>query len=276
MAKDEMVKKLHEIFKGITKKEGEFSLILLKPIESQKWDGMLNLIISAKWLDDKSPRTGIKFIQNNLKTELNENIIQRIVVISIIHTSDQLVKNLTNMFQIAIKDKPTNIGYTDPSGNEVIDALLFVSQKNTTKQKSNLVKTEQKQRVFISHSVDDLAQIDLLRRKIKKTDQMEFEDYSIKASLDERWRAGLIERIKKSSVVIVAIGEKTHERETVDWEIRKAHELGKPVIGMMLHKDKKYKLPKAMVEYNDFVVPWDLENLRSYLFHSSGAVSITN
>jgi DNA-directed RNA polymerase subunit L len=127
-----------------------------------------------------------------------------------------------------------------------------------------------KPRVFISFHVDDENQVNLLRHQGKNSDQLEFTDYSVKEPFDEKWKTQCTERIKQSSVVIVAIGEKTHEREAVDWEIRKAHELGKTVIGMRIYSDKNHKIPPAMREYRDQVVPWNLETIQSELDKARG------
>ena len=128
-----------------------------------------------------------------------------------------------------------------------------------------------KPRVFISFHVDDENQVNLLRYHGKNSDQLVFIDYSVKEPFDEKWKTRCTERIKRSSVVIVAIGEKTHERVAVDWEIRKAHELGKPVIGMRIYSDKNHKIPPAMREYGDRIVPWNLDTIQSELDKARGA-----
>lgn len=122
-----------------------------------------------------------------------------------------------------------------------------------------------KPRVFISFHIDDEAQVNLLRHQGKTSDQLTFTDYSVKEPFDEKWKTQCTERIRQSTIVVVAIGENTHKREAVDWEIRKAHELGKPVIGMRIYSDKKHAVPKAMVEHTDRVVPWNLETIQSEL-----------
>jgi DNA-directed RNA polymerase subunit L len=122
-----------------------------------------------------------------------------------------------------------------------------------------------KPRVFISFHIDDEAQVNLLRHQAKTSDQLEFTDYSVKEPFDEKWKTQCTERIRQSTIVVVAIGENTHQREAVDWEISKAHELGKPVIGMRISSDKNHKIPKAMVENGDRVVPWKLETVQSEL-----------
>jgi DNA-directed RNA polymerase subunit L len=122
-----------------------------------------------------------------------------------------------------------------------------------------------KPRVFISFHVDDEAQVNLLRHQAKTSDQLEFTDYSVKEPFDEKWKTQCTERIRQSTIVVVAFGENTHQREAVDWEIRKAHELGKPVIGMRIYNDKNHKIPPAMREHNDRIVPLNLETIQAEL-----------
>lgn len=122
-----------------------------------------------------------------------------------------------------------------------------------------------KPRVFISFHIENESQVNLLRYQAKNSDKLEFTDYSVKEPFDEAWKTQCTERIRQSSVVVVAIGEETHNREAVLWEIRKAHELGKPVIGMRIHSDKNHRIPEPMLEHGDKVIPWDLEILQNEL-----------
>ena len=124
---------------------------------------------------------------------------------------------------------------------------------------------QRKPRVFISFHIEDEAQVNLLRYQSKNSDKMEFTDYSVKEPFDDKWKTRCTERIKQSSVVVVAIGEDTHKREAVLWEIRKAHELGKPVIGMRIHSDKNHKIPQPMLAHGDKVLPWKLDALQAEL-----------
>lgn len=94
-------------------------------------------------------------------------------------------------------------------------------------------------------------------------------DYSVKEPFDEKWKTQCKERIKNSKVLVVAIGEDTHRREAVLWEIRKAHELGKAVIGMRIYSDKNHKIPEPMREHGDKVIPWKLDGLQNELDKTS-------
>jgi len=127
-----------------------------------------------------------------------------------------------------------------------------------------------KPRVFISFNMDDEAQVDLLRHQAKNSEKLEFTDYSVKEPFDEKWKQQCTERIKQVSVVVVAIGPETYQRRAVLWEIEKAHELGKPVIGMRIYSDKNHRTPQPMLDHGDKVVPWDLDALQREIDRLSG------
>jgi hypothetical protein len=127
------------------------------------------------------------------------------------------------------------------------------------------LKEYSKPKVFISFHIDDEAQVNLLRHQAKNSDQLDFDDRSLKEPFDEKWKTQCEKRIERSDILIVAIGEKTHEREAVIWEIRKAHELEIPVIGMRIYGEKNHKVPQVMLDYKDKVVPWNLEIIQSEL-----------
>ena len=118
-------------------------------------------------------------------------------------------------------------------------------------------------RVFISFHMEDELQVKLLRYQAKNSEKLEFTDYSVKEPFDEKWKTQCTERIKHSSVLVVAIGEDTHSREAVLWEIRKAHELNKPVIGMRIYSDKNHRIPAPMLEHGDRIIEWKLDPLQN-------------
>ena len=122
-------------------------------------------------------------------------------------------------------------------------------------------------RVFLSfHYEDDQGPIELLRHQAKNSKQLEFVDYSAKEPWDtEEWKKKCEERIARSSVFVVAIGEKTHGRPAVLWEIRKAYELGKPVIGMRIYVDNNHIVPAPLIEHDSPVVDWKLDVLQAEL-----------
>jgi hypothetical protein len=150
-------------------------------------------------------------------------------------------------------------------GRPVYSDKRYESTLATEYKSQKSLKDFPKPKVFISFHIDDEAQVNLLRHQAKNSDQLEFDDRSLKEPFDEKWKTQCTERIRKSDVLIVAIGENTHNRDAVDWEIRKAHELGVPVIGMRIYSDKNHKVPQAMKDHRDKVVPWNLDTIQSEL-----------
>lgn len=94
---------------------------------------------------------------------------------------------------------------------------------------------------------------------------IEFIDYSIKEPFDEKWKTQCTERIRQSSILIVMIGEDTHQREAVKWETNKAYELGKKVIGVRIYKDKNHKTPQPLKDNNAKIINWKLSTISSEL-----------
>jgi len=70
-------------------------------------------------------------------------------------------------------------------------------------------------------------------------------------------------RMKMSwaGTVIVLIGKETHERPWVDWEIRKANELGKRIVGVYTHGGTQADIPPAFEEFGDALVNWNSDSV---------------
>jgi DNA-directed RNA polymerase subunit L len=148
--------------------------------------------------------------------------------------------------------------YASGRDDEAADA--YEASRGTT-----LDNYSTKPRVFISFHVEDEAMIKLLRDQAKNSDKLEFTDYSVKEPFDEKWKTQCTERLKQSSVLVCAIGDDTHSREAVLWEINKAYELGKPVFGVRLHSDKNHKIPQPMIDRRAKIIPWKLDAIQAEL-----------
>ncbi len=70
-------------------------------------------------------------------------------------------------------------------------------------------------------------------------------------------------RMKMSwaGTVIVLIGKETHRRPWVDWEIRKANELGKRIVGVFTHGGTQADIPPAFEEFGDALVNWNSDSV---------------
>jgi len=123
-----------------------------------------------------------------------------------------------------------------------------------------------KRNVFISFNTDDEWAVNLLRSQAKdERFDVEFRDYSIKDPFENAWKTQAEEIINLTSVTIVMIGRDTASREAVNWEVRKAHELGKKVIGVRIYRDENLPIPTEMKTYGDPVINWDIKKLQELL-----------
>lgn len=126
--------------------------------------------------------------------------------------------------------------------------------------------------VFISHHHADDAHVTKLTGMMKKNGY-DIRNSSIRAkpANQRRLDKGLVSdrtikrllqmKMSWASTVIVLIGKQTHTRPWVDWEIRKANELGKRIVGIYTRGGTEADLPSAFDEYGDALVNWNSSSL---------------
>ncbi|MFH1311507.1 MAG: TIR domain-containing protein [Nanoarchaeota archaeon] len=133
-------------------------------------------------------------------------------------------------------------------------------QKQTQIDRSSLPK----RRVFISFHMENEAQVGLLRHQATSDKfNLEFTDYSVKEPFDGNWKRKCEERINQSSVFLCMIGAETYKRPSVLWEINKAYELGKKVIGVRIHKDRKDPIPGPLLRNKAKIINWKIEEIQN-------------
>lgn len=127
--------------------------------------------------------------------------------------------------------------------------------------------------VFISHYGHDEASLDTLRNRLKelgctvRNSSIERKDYRDKrvsdATIAKELRAG----IKWAGTFIVLIGEHTHERPWVNYEIRNAYLQGKNIVGIFKNGCKdNVELPEAFKRYGGPTLGWkSLDKLKNIM-----------
>lgn len=127
--------------------------------------------------------------------------------------------------------------------------------------------------VFVSHHHKDDASVDGLANMLSgKSFQLRNSSIRVKPEnqnrLDQKKISDkTIERLLRmkmrwASQVIVIIGKETHARPWVDWEIKAAHQLGKPIIGVYESGLKeKVPLPKNLEKYATSIVGWRADSV---------------
>lgn len=120
--------------------------------------------------------------------------------------------------------------------------------------------------VFISHyGKDDDKVQSLKQRLIDKGFQIRNSsidstkhDNKKSSDSDSAIRNMLKERIAWSGTFICLIGERTHTRPWVDYEIQQAMKMGKKIIGVYKHGcATDTKLPKGLEKYADTIIGWN-------------------
>jgi MTH538 TIR-like domain (DUF1863) len=115
--------------------------------------------------------------------------------------------------------------------------------------------------VFISFSVKDIDEVNLIRAHAKnENSDIEFNDRSVREPYNseraEYIRSRLKERINQSSTTVVYISENTARSSWVEWEVKTSLELGKRVIAMYKGDVPPANTPSWMKDPNITTVAW--------------------
>jgi hypothetical protein len=115
--------------------------------------------------------------------------------------------------------------------------------------------------VFISFSVKDIDEVNLVRAHAKnENNDIEFNDRSVREPYNseraEYIRARLKERINQSSTTVVYVSENTARSSWVEWEVKTSLELGKRVIAMFKGDAPPANAPSWIKDPNITKVAW--------------------
>lgn len=119
--------------------------------------------------------------------------------------------------------------------------------------------------IFISHYGKDDSHVQTLKNRLKEQGY-NVRNFSVDSTnhkdgrkpSDAVVRRLLDMRIKWSSTFICLIGSRTHTREWVNYEIRKAYLQGKRIVGIYTHGNKdSVELPEAYKKYGTPPIGWN-------------------
>ena len=121
--------------------------------------------------------------------------------------------------------------------------------------------------VFISHIHEDDDGLTKLKDLVAKHG-LPMRDSSITSDKPNRAKNEdyikqeiLNPRIKWAGTLVVYISQDTWESEWVNWEIERAHELEKRIVGIWEYGAKDCKIPEALEKYGDAMVGWNGESI---------------
>ena len=132
---------------------------------------------------------------------------------------------------------------------------------------------ERKRRhLFISHFHKDDGEVtkltELLNRhgfdirnssiRVKPENQKRLDENRVS---DETIKRLLKMKISWAGTVVVLIGKETHTRPWVNWEIQKAKEQGKRIVGVYVQGGSEADIPEKLKTYGDAIVKWNAEGI---------------
>jgi len=129
------------------------------------------------------------------------------------------------------------------------------------KQELQATSGEGKRNVFISFDGGDLNDVNLFRGQAKNEDNdLEFSDWSVREPYNSSQAAyikqKIRERIRRSSVTVVYVSEKTSSSEWVNWEIEESLALGKKVVAFHAGNSPPASLPAAITKNKIKLIRW--------------------
>lgn len=126
----------------------------------------------------------------------------------------------------------------------------------------------ERRHLFISHHHADDKMVDQFTGLLGNKN-LEVRNSSIRAkpANQDRIKNGLVDekvirrllrmKISWASTVVVLIGEKTHSRPWINWEIEEANAQGKRIVGVYERGGTDYEIPAALEKYSSSIVAWN-------------------
>lgn len=118
--------------------------------------------------------------------------------------------------------------------------------------------------IFISHYGEDEIALDKLKARLRangcdvrnsSVEKKKYRPYRVSDATIARY---LRLCIRWAKTFIVMIGEHTHERKWVNYEIRQAARQGKTIVGIYMHGCKNdVELPGAFKQYGGSILGWN-------------------
>lgn len=136
-----------------------------------------------------------------------------------------------------------------------------------------MATSNERRHLFISHHHQDDSLVDKFT-KLLGGKGWDVRNSSIRAkpANDERLKNGLVKdavikrllrmKISWATTVVVLVGEQTHTRPWVNWEIDQAHAQGKRIVGVFEQGGKDAHLPKSLEKYASAIVGWSAGSIQ--------------
>ena len=137
---------------------------------------------------------------------------------------------------------------------------------------SALLWKKRKRRIFVSyHSKNDAQYRKTLNMWSKNENfDFDFDDNSVGISINSESESvikrGISRKINESNLIICIIGEDTHKRPLVNWELEKAQKLNKKIIPIKIKHN--FKAPKCLLNQGINFIKFEQKSIQNAIFKS--------
>ena len=133
-----LIEQLLDSIAALADKRGEFTLVMLVPSESGLSDSW-NLVVSAKWIDEKGFHVAIPIVSSSLREHLSRANGSKISRISVLDTTEPLVAELKPLdIQPGTAYRVEMFALT---ARGIEEAIVLVAQQSQSSPSRRLQKT---------------------------------------------------------------------------------------------------------------------------------------
>lgn len=130
MDKKTLVAGLQEVIRKHASENHTFALVMLIPTEPSAIKNKFTLVVSAPWLDNKSPKEAVNTMLNSLIDQLGSTdspAYKQIARVTVINSGDPFVRAITTAFNVSNGD--WIIQNCDVNGVLIERAILLASHR---------------------------------------------------------------------------------------------------------------------------------------------------
>lgn len=145
MDKEILVKNIQALVSDYSQRAQEFILVMLIPTEPNVIDSKYTLLVSAHWLDNKSPKDAVNLILTDLIGEIgstNSPEYRKIARVTVVKTSDSFVKAVTSAFNVS--HSAVTLTNCNINGVLIEHAILLESHRPTQTPESSIAEPSKK------------------------------------------------------------------------------------------------------------------------------------
>lgn len=132
MDKEILVTNIQALVSDYSQRGQQFTLVMLIPTDPNIIDSKYTLLVSAHWLDNKSPKDAVNLVLTDLIAKIGSTDspeYRRIARVTVVKTSDPFVKAITSAFSVRQSDVTLN--NCNINGVLIERAILLESHRPT-------------------------------------------------------------------------------------------------------------------------------------------------